>query len=82
MIQHRHQLFTFCPGYIFVEEVKLGNALAEKVARHNAALLISLTFLPDFVQTRNDGINDVMVARWVAYSAYPDTDIIASRFSY
>lgn len=59
MIQHPHQLFTFCPWCIFVEEVKLGNALTEKVAQHNACFLISLTLLPDFVQTHHSGINDV-----------------------
>lgn len=64
MIQHRHQLFTFCPRCIFVEEVKPGNALAEKVTRHNAGILISLTRLSDFVPTRRGGVYDVMVARW------------------
>lgn len=64
MIQHRHQLFTFRPRCIFVEEVKPGNALAEKVTRHNAGLLISLTRLSDFVPTRRGGVYDVMVARW------------------
>ena len=59
LVQNHHQLSTVRPWRAFVEQLQLRNARPGEIIQHNSGFGIPVPILPDTLQSRCGGSNDV-----------------------